>query len=289
MLKGRTLARGIVLQTLFEMDNEDLWDKDYSEILERNFDEFEGDKKLISYSKNLIDTVISKRSEIDAVIEKAAPKWSIDRIATIDRNILRIGLAELLYGDHEDVPYKVAINEAIEVAKEFGGENSSKFVNGVLGTVYVDMGSPGKEETSKIDKEESVVAGLAYSKQDDDIYIALVHDIFGFWTLVKGVKKEGETNTEALERKVKEELGLDLIQVEDYLGNTSYVARKDGQRVKRNVDYFIVSVPFEELELKKDGGLDDVRWFRLADIGDLKFYDDILPIISNAVNILLNK
>ncbi len=289
MLKGRTLVRGIVLQTLFEIDNENLWNKDYSNILERNFDEFNGDRKLVSYAKNLVNTVISKKNEIDAVIEKAAPKWSIDRIDSIDRNILRIGLAELLYANHDDVPYKVAINEAIEVAKEFGGENSSKFVNGVLGTVYVDMGSPGKEETSKIDKEENVVAGLAYSKQEDDIYIALVHDIFGFWTLVKGAKKEGETNAEALERKVKEELGLDLIQVEDYLGNTNYIARKDDKRVKRNVDYFIVSVPFEDLELKKDGGLDDVKWFRLADIGDLRFYDDILPIISNAVNILLNK
>ena len=75
-------------------------------------------------------------SELDKIIEKAAPEWPIEQITIIDRNVLRIGLYELLFSKKEEVPPKVAINEAIELSKSFGGENSGKFVNGVLGTVY---------------------------------------------------------------------------------------------------------------------------------------------------------
>ena len=77
--------------------------------------------------------------EIDKVIEKAAPEWPINKIAVIDRNVLRLGLYELLYADKDEVPPKVAINEAIEIAKNYSGSNSPKFINGVLGTVYREM------------------------------------------------------------------------------------------------------------------------------------------------------
>ena len=78
-------------------------------------------------------------TKIDKIIEKAAPEWPINQITIIDRNILRIGLYELLYGNKEEVPPKVAINEAIELAKSFGGESSGKFINGVLGTVFKEV------------------------------------------------------------------------------------------------------------------------------------------------------
>jgi len=85
-------------------------------------------------------------SQIDQIIEKSAPEWPLDQIAIVDRNVLRIGLFELLFGNREEVPPKVAINEAIELAKTFGGESSGRFVNGVLGTVYREIGEPQKEE-----------------------------------------------------------------------------------------------------------------------------------------------
>ncbi len=290
MLKGRSLGRAVVLQTLFEIDSENLWHQNPDERLLKNFAEFGGEEKLLPFTKTLLDTVLAKKNEIDKIIEKAAPQWPIDRIAPINRNILRIGLAELLYADHEQVPYKVAINEAIELAKEFGSESSPKFVNGVLGTVYNEMGCPGKDESSTIDGEEDVVAALPYAKDGNEIYVALVHDIFGYWTLVKGRIEEGESEMEAIKRKVKEEISLDIEAIEDYLGESSYTAKnKEGKKVKRNVKYYLVKVPFEDLELKKEGGLDDAKWFRLADIKDLRFYDDILDIIMKAVNILVNK
>ncbi len=97
----------------------------------------------------LAETVQRKQSIIDDIITKAAPEWPIEKISNVDRNILRMGLAELLFGDRDQVPPKVAINESIELAKNFGGENSGKFVNGVLGAVYKEIGEPGKDQLSK--------------------------------------------------------------------------------------------------------------------------------------------
>lgn len=91
---------------------------------------------------------------VDQLITKAAPDWPLDKINVIDRNILRIGLTELLFGDRIGVPPKVAIDEAIEIAKEFGGDKSGKFVNGVLGAVYKELGEPDKAGKSKKQQQE---------------------------------------------------------------------------------------------------------------------------------------
>jgi N utilization substance protein B len=84
--------------------------------------------------------------DINALIEKSAPDWPLDQITTVDRNVLRIGIFELMLAHAPDVPPKVAINESIELAKTFGGPSSGKFINGVLGTIYKNMGEPRKEE-----------------------------------------------------------------------------------------------------------------------------------------------
>ncbi|MEK7076605.1 MAG: transcription antitermination factor NusB, partial [Patescibacteria group bacterium] len=91
------------------------------------------------FAWKIMKGVVEHLHEIDKIIEKAAPEWPLDKIAIVDRNVLRIGLYELLYADHEEVPPKVAINEAVEVTKNFGGINSGKFVNGVLGNIYREM------------------------------------------------------------------------------------------------------------------------------------------------------
>ena len=131
----RHLLRTVVLQTLFE------WDfyhqaHDITHIMDRNMQEFSPDVDEPEFGWKILEGVIAHRDDIDAIIAKAAPEWPLEKIAIIDRNILRIGLYEFLYADPEEVPSKVAINEAIELAKNYGGPNSSKFVNGVLGTVY---------------------------------------------------------------------------------------------------------------------------------------------------------
>jgi len=90
----------------------------------------------------------------DKIIEKTAPEWPINQINILDRNVLRIGIFELLYENKDEVPPKVAINESIELAKNFGGENSRKFINGVLGTVYREIVGEEEEEVKTENNEE---------------------------------------------------------------------------------------------------------------------------------------
>ncbi len=138
------------MQILFEWD---FWRKDPAklpEIIARNKREFgQGVDEEHEFIDRLVRGTIEHLDQIDTIIEKAAPAWPIDQITTVDRAVLRLGLFELLFGSRDEVPPKVAINEAIEMAKVFGGDSSGKFVNGVLGTVYREIGEPGKEYPKK--------------------------------------------------------------------------------------------------------------------------------------------
>jgi transcription antitermination protein NusB len=117
------LCRSLAMQVLFELDFKDLNPAKFvDQATERVVAEFAPGIEDLSYVRELVDGVISHQSKIDAIIEKAAPDWPISQIAIVDRNILRMGLYELIFGDRADVPAKVAINEAIELAKTFGGE-----------------------------------------------------------------------------------------------------------------------------------------------------------------------
>ena len=138
MASNRHLGRIVVLQTLYEYEfRSQAQDSNVSlvEIVARNLSRYEdtiGDKQFV---QDLLNGIIEKQVELDSKLQPMAPEWSISQIARIDRNVLRMGLFELLYMK-ETVPPKVAINEAVELAKAFGSDNSSKFINGVLGTAY---------------------------------------------------------------------------------------------------------------------------------------------------------
>ena len=138
-MASRHLARSIAIQTLYEWDFKNYPALALPEIAKRNIQEFGPGLKEEEFVNKLISGVAKHRQELDNIIEKAAPMWPLDQIDMIDRNVLRLGLFELLYEDKIEVPPKVAINEAIELAKSFGGESSGKFINGVLGTVYREM------------------------------------------------------------------------------------------------------------------------------------------------------
>ena len=264
--------------------------------LKRNAEEFAPGLEDWDFMAALTDLVLKKRKIIDEIIEKAAPEWPIDKIGIVDRNILRIGLTELLFGDREQVPPKVAINEAIELAKTYGGENSGRFINGVLGAVYKEIGEPGKEQVSK-KKNESVdlttlpvqkLAGaVVYTKKNDKFYLGLVHDIFGYWTLSKGKIEEGEDLISGAKRELKEEINLD-IEIKDKLGENEYiVSHPEKGRFRKNVTYFLAEVKnYDDLKLAPSTGLDDARWFDLSEIADLKIYNDIIPLITRAIEII---
>src|SRR3989338_6463997 len=147
-MANRHLARSVVLQVLFERDSSGskMTKEDCEMRLVEYSKEFGARDSDMSFMKQLLQSAIAKQREIDEVITRAAPEWPLEKIAAIDRNVLRLGLTELLYADRTQVPAKVAINEAIELAKTFGSNSSGRFVNGVLGAVYVELGEPGKNE-----------------------------------------------------------------------------------------------------------------------------------------------
>lgn len=298
-MANRHLSRSIVLQSLFEWDfSGDAIAHDVKEILNRNASEFAPGMSDIEFMRSLFESIIAKKPDLDLIIEKAAPDWPIDKISVVDRNILRVGLYELLFANRDEVPAKVAINEAIELAKSYGGENSGKFVNGVLGSVYKEIGEPGKDATPKKKKVkipdipyekmpiQKLGGAVVFARNEGEIYLALVHDVFGHWTLSKGKIPADVDVKEGTVFKIKEEMGLD-ITIGEVLGNNEYIAADpELGKLRKQVSYFLAESKFDPIKLGTTGGLDDARWFRLADILELNFYNDMLPIITKAINLL---
>ena len=153
-MASRHLSRSVAMQTLYEWDFRGRRIEELPEITGRNIKEFASGMEDTTFIHQLIDGTIQYVNEIDKIIEKAAPQWPLNQVAIVDRNVLRVGLYELLFGKRDEVPPKVAINEAIELAKSFGGESSGKFVNGVLGTVYREIGEPGKDDAQPAKDKE---------------------------------------------------------------------------------------------------------------------------------------
>ncbi len=296
-MANRHLSRSVVLQSLFEWDSRGRNDVEVESIVRRNAKEFAPGVSDVSFMELLLKGILAKKGELNDIIEKAAPDWPIDKISPVDRNVLRLGLYELLFSDRDEVPAKVAINEAIELAKTFGGETSGRFVNGVLGAVYKELGEPGKDAQPAKKKKAPEVpyekmpiqhlgGAVVYGKKGKEIYLAFVHDIFGHWTLSKGKIPEGiDPNTGTI-NKVKEEIGL-AVTIEADLGTNEYIANDpEIGKIRKQVHYYLANSPFEDLTLAKKPGLDDAKWFKLADILELNFYNDILPIVTKAVTIL---
>jgi len=128
---GRRQARTLALQALYEAD---LAGHDPLEALDRILTEEGGERVTATYARHLIEGVVQHRAEIDQRLVQAAPAWPLEQMPPIDKNLLRLAIYELLF-DNRRVPMKAVINEAVEIAKVFGSESSSRFVNGVLGTV----------------------------------------------------------------------------------------------------------------------------------------------------------
>ncbi len=152
-MSSRHFLRSIALQCLYDWDFNKKPAKEIDKIIADNFEMLAPNTESRDFTSQLVKGVLAKQPIIDPIIEKCAPEWPLDQITITDRNILRLGIYELMFGVYEEVPPKVAINEAIELAKTYGGENSGRFINGVLGTVYREMGEPMKSDESKKDEK----------------------------------------------------------------------------------------------------------------------------------------
>lgn len=151
-MSNRHLARSIAMQALYEWDFRGRPTAVLPAVTEHDLEEFGTGLPDTEFTKNLVNGVIDHLSEIDQMISKYAPEWPLEQITIVDRNVLRIGIYELKFS--EGTPPKVAINEAIELAKSFGGPSSGKFVNGVLGSIYKDY-FLDKESNAAVSEEKT--------------------------------------------------------------------------------------------------------------------------------------
>ena len=292
----RHLARSIIMQTLFDLDFHQFDEALVDETLDHTLGEFGAGIDDPTFIKETAKNVVKKRKVLDEIIEKAAPEWPLEKISVVDRNILRLGLYELLFGDREQVPPKVAINEAIELGKAFGGEKSGPFINGVLGAIYKEIGEPGKDQVSKkkrpyepLDPSQYPVeikgGAIVFSKDEAGVYrFAMVHDVFGYWTLSKGGIDPALGEIEGTKKKVKEEIGIDINVIEK-LGENEYIANHPEQgKIRKHVLYYLAQANYEPLTLKENpGGLDGVKWFEMSEIADLTMYDDVTELMAMAI------
>lgn len=136
-MANRHLSRTIAMQTLFAWDFNERQNGDIDTIIKQNFEQFAPNFDDHGFVEGLVKGVINHIEEINTYIVKYATEWPLDQITIVDRNVLRLGIYELVFDSN--IPAKVAINEAIEIAKAFGGDSSGKFINGVLGAIMKEM------------------------------------------------------------------------------------------------------------------------------------------------------
>src|SRR3989339_1950824 len=281
-MANRHLARTIVLQSLFA------WDfyhqkKDIAELIERNKKEFAPDFDDQDFAKNLAINIVKNQPAIDALVSKFAPEWPLEQITIVDRNVLRIGIYELKMS--ADIPPKVAINEAIELAKAFGGDSSGKFVNGVLGSIYKEMVKKGeKQDLGSQGIRELSAGGLVYRQEDDGYYFVLILDAYGKWTFPKGHVDQGEVEEKAAIREIGEETGLKKLSSHGYLGETEVKVHKPNEKPYRKlIKYYLIEAKDKNIIVPDVSESKDVKWFSLQEALATLGYDNAKDIFRTGL------
>ena len=287
-MSQRHISRQIALQTMYALDvrNDLVIDREeVNKIIAENIEEMSPEHKDTIYLYALVHMLLARLSTIDEIIVKAAPDWPLDKISYIDRNVLRIGLGELLFSDREEVPPKVAIDQAIELSKAFGVESSSKFINGVLGSVYKELGQPDKDGVAKKRAIEEKLTGVfLYARHQGEVYIGLVHDLFNNWTICKSHSIEGESDTAEVARVIKKEFGIDTVKSSLLMREGQYIANHPEKgKIVKHVSYYIAEATYAEPKFHIAGGLDDAKWFKLNEIGALKIYKEVQSVLSEGI------
>ena len=273
-LSIRHQSRMVALQSLYEWDFDE--EKNAEEVLQRNITT-SGFKVDEPFCQKIIEGVTKHIEEINGIIRKTAPEWPLEQIATIDRTILRIGIFELIYDT--EVPPKAVINEAVELGKEFGGENSGKFVNGVLGTIY--------RNSDRYEDENLVISagGIIFRQEAGKTYFILVQNTYDKWTFPKGKVEEGETWQEAAVREIREETGIEEAEILGEVGEIKFTDKSGTEPVKKSVHFYLIktnqkeitSVPKEETHLK------EVRWVLQDEVPNMLGYENLVDLFKKAV------
>ncbi len=284
-MSNRHLARTLALQTLFQWDFNNQ-KENIDDVLKYNFKEFAIDFDDDGFSKELVTGVVKNITAINKLIVKFAPEWPLDQITNSDRNCLRIGIYELKYD--QTIPPKVAINEAIELAKTYGGESSGKFINGVLGSIFKEMELKGeKQDMDELIKKETSAGGVVYHKDGDEYKIALIFSAHDKWALPKGHKDNDEEDKDTVAREVSEETGLMNLTVRDYLSETEVkIKRPKETTVLKTIKFYLVESKDDKIVVPQIAELKDVKWFSPKEAYAKTDYDNVREALDKAYEIL---
>lgn len=290
-MSNRHLARTVALQSLFQ------WDfmgqgQDVAELVDSNWKEFGPDYDDGGFARTLVAGVIQHQQAIDKMIVKYAPEWPLEQITNVDRNVLRLGIFELKHDPA--IPPKVAINEAIELAKSFGGESSGKFVNGVLGSIYRDMVAAGETKENAggspaaTGPHETSAGGVVYRRtQDGTLRFAVIKDATGRWTFAKGHVDEGEDMAAAASREVAEEMGVRELAVGPKVGEINITVNEPGKPPRpKTVHYFLIESASDSLHAEDAPELQDAAWFGTQETWENLGYENARGIFRKALHLL---
>lgn len=285
-MSNRHLARTLVLQSLFQWDFNER-QENVQQILTNNKKEFAPDFDDQGFAQSLLNKVIALTDELDGLIVKYAPEWPLEKITAIDRNVLRIGIYELKFD--KEIPPKVAINEAIEIAKAYGGESSGKFVNGVLGSVFKDMQEKGEKVDFKEENQphEYSAGGVVFKKDEHGVYqFVLILDAYNKWTFPKGKIELNEDREKAAMREVSEEVGLNKLINHGYLGSLDIKVNEPNKKaVPKTIYYYLLEALDSELSIiEEQTEMKDAKWVSAKEALEGIGYENAKEIFQVALN-----
>jgi N utilization substance protein B len=290
-MSNRHLARTVALQSLFQ------WDfmgqnGEVADLVKANWQEFGPDYDDGGFAYNLVAGVTTNQPDIDKLIVQYAPEWPLEQITNVDRNVLRLGIFELKFDSQ--IPPKVAINEAIELAKSFGGESSGKFVNGVLGSIYRDMVSSGETKKEQLTTtvpsgaHETSTGGVVYRHCPDGTYqFAIIKDATGRWTFAKGHVDGNEDLAAAAKREVAEEMGVNDLTVGPKIGEINITVNEPGKPPRpKTVHYFLIETTSDNIRAEDAPELQDAAWFNTQETWKNLGYENARGIFRKALYLL---
>ena len=286
MVISRRETRILIIQTLFENDFHKREPTAESLIEVFNTLARQNNPGLVDneFARKVLEGIASKYDEINEIIEQAAPNWPLEKIGSVDRNILRLGVFEILFGKEFSVPGRVALNEAVEITKIFLNTSARKFINGVLGAVYKETGDADNDEFTNAIRVKKSAGGVVFRiDKDGNLKFAFVYDVFGKWTLSKGGLESGEPEDKGFERVIKDELGINVKSLER-IGSNSYIAHPPEGTVRKEVSYMLGQTQEDDLNLKESGGLEDARWFTQSEVKTLPLYSDLKQVIFDGMD-----
>lgn len=284
-MANRHLSRTLALQSLFQWDFYGKPDDGLPTILQRNFVEFAPDFDDKDFSAFLLQQVVEHLPKIDALITQYAPEWPLEQITLVDRNVLRLGIYELKFD--LDIPPKVAINEAIELAKTFGGDSSGKFINGVLGSIYKEMEKLGEKQgmDNPMGERQTSAGGVVFYQKDNQKYYALVLDAHERWTFPKGkLATPDEDLRSAALREISEEIGLKDIVLYDKIGEIEVVVNEPNKKpAPKTIHLFLGETEKQEFTLTDKPEIKDAAWVAENKVMEQLGYDQAKEIFTQVI------